>query len=306
MKIFNSFKKSLRKKKEAQRQMRKVDRTIATAVRSQYLQNKALHNHDPLTQEKSDETTPELVISLTTYSKRIHDVHLVIESLGEQSIQANRIILWLDEEEFTQSSIPEILKRQQKRGLEVRFCPNYRSYKKLIPTVELLPEANIITVDDDLLYPYDLIELLLKEHALVPNAIVGIRSHEMNVVQGELQPYKSWSKECSFESNSEYTFLTTGAGTLFPAGLLPNEAKNKQLFLELCPNADDIWINLVCYSKGIKRVKIMDDRNFASRFCHLEDHQDLGLNKHNVNLNHNDKQAHALIKHFNIELQRCP
>jgi hypothetical protein len=304
MKIFNSFKKSLRKKNEAQRQMRKVDRTITTAVRTQYLQNQALHSNSPLTQERVNSEVPELVVSLTTYSKRIHDVHLVVESLGEQSIQANRVILWLDEEEFSQTTIPEILKRQQKRGLEVRFCPNYRSYKKLIPTMELLPEANIITVDDDLLYPYDLIELLLKEHTQTPNTIVGTRAHKMKVIQGELQPYKCWSKESSFKSNSEHTFLTTGAGTLFPVGLLPNEAKNSELFLALCPNADDIWINLVCYSKGIKRVKIMDDRNFASRFCHLEDNQDIGLNKHNVNLNHNDKQAIDLIKNLNIEFKK--
>jgi len=302
MKIFNSFKKSLRKKNEAQRQMRKVDRTITTAVRTQHLQNQALHSNIPLIQERVNSEVPELVVSLTTYSKRIHDVHLVIESLGEQSIQANRLILWLDEEEFSQTTIPEILKRQQRRGLEVRFCPNYRSYKKLIPTIDLLPEANIITIDDDLLYPYDLIELLLKEHALHPNAIVGTRAHEMKVIQGELQPYKSWSKECSFEKNSKCTFLTTGAGTLFPARLLPSEAMNSELFLDLCPNADDIWLNLICYRQGIERLKITDDRNFSCRFCHLENSQDIGLNKKNVNLNHNDLQAYELIKNLNIEL----
>jgi len=298
--MIKSIRKALRKKNESFRQMRKVEQTIATTVRSQYLQNLALYSTLPLV-NNDVAREHELIVSLTTYSKRIHDVHLVIESLSEQTIKANRIILWLDEDEFSQSTIPEVLKLQQNRGLEIRFCPDYRSYKKLVPTLKLAPNADIITVDDDLLYPYDMIEMLVKEKLGYPQYIIGTRAHKMLVKDKSLLPYKSWPKECSYLNNGSKTFLTTGAGTLFPAGVLPKEALEPKEFLNLCPNADDIWFNLVALKHGIGRRKLSDDRKFVSRFLHLESNQDIGLNKQNVNNSQNDTQAKKVIEHFNIE-----
>lgn len=301
MKIIESIRKALRKKRESFRQMRKVEQTIATTTRSQYLQNLALNSTSSLV-HRNTQRDQELIVSLTTYSRRIHEVHLVIESLSEQTIKADRIILWLDEEEFSLSTIPEILKLQQRRGLEIRFCPNYRSYKKLIPALKLAPDADVITVDDDLLYPYDMIELLLKEKQNHPRCIIGTRAHAMLVKDKSLLPYKSWPKECSYQINGNKTFLTTGSGTLFPAGIFPQEVLEPLDFLALCPNADDIWFHCAALKYGIDRRKIADDRKFVSRFLHLESNQDIGLNKQNVNNNQNDIQALKAIEHFNIEL----
>ena len=47
-----------------------------------------------------------LVVSLTTFGQRIFDVHLVVESIMQQTVLPNRIILWLDETEFNESSLP--------------------------------------------------------------------------------------------------------------------------------------------------------------------------------------------------------
>ena len=90
-----------------------------------------------------------LVVSLTTFGQRVFDVHLVVESIMQQTVLPNRIILWLDETEFNESSLPLSLKKMQQRGLEIRYCPNLRSYKKIIPTLKLVPEATVITIDDD-------------------------------------------------------------------------------------------------------------------------------------------------------------
>ena len=38
----------------------------------------------------------DIIVSLTTYGRRIHSVYATIESLMEQTMKANRIILWLD------------------------------------------------------------------------------------------------------------------------------------------------------------------------------------------------------------------
>ena len=121
----------------------------------------------------------ELIISFTTYNKRIHDVYLVVESIAQQTVKPNRLILWLDENEFTLETIPEVLKKQVERGLEIRFCPNYRSYKKLIPTLQCFPSANVITIDDDILYPVDMIRRLVEEHNRFPDCVIGHNAHQM-------------------------------------------------------------------------------------------------------------------------------
>ena len=98
---------------------------------------------------------PEIIISLTTYSLRIHNVYIALESLLNQTIKPNRIILWLAEEEFNEANLPISVLRLKERGVEIRFCEDYKSYKKLIPTLREFPEAIIITVDDDVIYPMD-------------------------------------------------------------------------------------------------------------------------------------------------------
>lgn len=74
----------------------------------------------------------------------------------QQTRKANRIILWLSENEQNKE-LPMALQLQQARGLEVRYCKDIRSYTKLIPTLKLCPEAIIITVDDDCLYNMDVL-----------------------------------------------------------------------------------------------------------------------------------------------------
>lgn len=40
----------------------------------------------------------EVIVSLTTYGKRLYDVYLAIESIMQQSMKPNRIVLWLGDE----------------------------------------------------------------------------------------------------------------------------------------------------------------------------------------------------------------
>ena len=116
----------------------------------------------------SDELLPgvntNVTVSLTTYSSRIYEIYLVIESIFQQTLKPNKIILWLDEDEFSDETIPLSLKRQQKRGLIIRYCNNMKSYKKLVPTLQLYPDDIIVTIDDDTICPSDMIERLLKAY----------------------------------------------------------------------------------------------------------------------------------------------
>ena len=244
----------------------------------------------------SNET--ELIVSLTTYNKRVHDVHLVIESIAQQTLKPNRLILWLDENEFTLETIPLILHKQIARGLEIRFCPNYKSYKKLIPTLKLFPDANVITIDDDILYPHDMIEMLMKEHFRYPKHIIGHRAHEVKLKNNEILPYNKWENETKNHQSSILCFITTGGGTLFPANSFNSEVVNDEIFSSLCANADDIWFKAMALLNNTECKKVNDDRIFFNRFLLLPDSQDIALYKNNI-IN-NDKQLKAVFDYYEL------
>ncbi len=138
-------------------------------------------------------TDHEIIVSLTTYGKRLNDVAFTIESLMQQSMKANRIILWLDES-FKDTRLPQSLRNQQKRGLEIQYCKDIRSYKKLIPCLQQFPNDAVITVDDDLLYDYDIIERLISAYLDFPKMIHACRVHRMVLDQENKPiPYSEWN-----------------------------------------------------------------------------------------------------------------
>jgi len=95
-----------------------ISRRIDALALERDLEDKALHS--TVTGISPSRETP-LIVSLTTFSGRIQIVHKTIESLLNQTVKADRILLWLSEEEFNLDDIPEILKLQEKRGLD-HYC----------------------------------------------------------------------------------------------------------------------------------------------------------------------------------------
>ena len=79
-----------------------------------------------------------MVVSLTTFPLRIGKVHLTIQSILRQSRPADRILLWLSKEEFPEEAqLPANLLRLKEKGLDIRFCDNIRSFKKVFYTARM-------------------------------------------------------------------------------------------------------------------------------------------------------------------------
>ncbi|PKF61857.1 glycosyl transferase [Psychromonas sp. psych-6C06] len=274
------------------------DTCVNCSIRSNQLLIEAMNSTAPLTSPLI-EGNAELIISFTTYNKRIHDVHLVVESIAQQTVKPNRLILWLDEGEFTLESLPLILHKQMERGLEVRFCPNYRSYKKLIPTLKEFPEANVITIDDDVLYPYDTIELLYREHLQEPTSIIAHRVRNMNFDErGELLDYKTWDYEI-VQNKASFQLLAIGlGGVLYPAHSLHEKCLDVECFTRLAPFADDVWFKAMALLNKTKCKKVKDERDFLKRFHLIQETQDIAL--YNNNIGDNDLQIKAVFNQFEL------
>lgn len=239
----------------------------------------------------------EVVVSLTTYSKRINDVYLVIESIAQQTVKPNRLILWLSEDEFNIDSIPQTLARRIEQGLEVRFCKDTKSFKKIIPTLELCPDSIIITIDDDYIYPHDMIENLLLEHRQHPNAVVGNRAHEVVFNGGSIDQYRNWKKEVQYQSDN--LFVTGCGGILYPPKSLHPMVTDVELFTELCPHADDLWLFAMSKLNGTEVRKASRARDFHD-FVELPGNRDMGLNQINVRGRKNDEQMQAICNKLEL------
>ena len=139
----------------------------------------------------------ELIISLTSYGNKLQLLYLTIESLLHQTVKPNKIILWLDQTKYTEyDSIPLALRMQEKRGLEIKYCEDVKSYTKLIPALLNYPDSIIISADDDIIYPIDFVERLFKAYRQDSSKIYFYRGHYILFDKnGTPKPYLEWLKE---------------------------------------------------------------------------------------------------------------
>jgi len=276
-------------------------REIEARIVSQYLKQKVVESHD-LGISYEPICDCEVIVSLTTYGKRIHDVYLAIESIMQGTQKPNRIILWLSKEEFAGRPLPIVLQNQMKRGLQIEYCEELRSYKKIIPALIKYPDACIVTIDDDLIYEPDLLEHLVLSYSDNPNSVSACRTHVMLLSEETLIDYNSWnllSHECK---TPNLNFLTSGGGTLFPPKCLPEEALNKEVFLSICPTADDVWLNAMLRLNDIDIVKAYTHSAKGNDFYEINNEYEKPLCALNMNekKNMNDHQICAVFSKYGV------
>ncbi len=246
-------------------------------------------------------TDHKIIVSLTSYGKRICDVAFAIESLMQQTLKPNRIILWLDES-FKDTKLPQSLINQKKRGLEIQYCKDIQSYKKLIPCLQQFPNDAIITVDDDLLYDYDIIEKLITAYLKSPKMIHACRAHRMVLDQENKPiPYFFWKWRIDEPGANRLNFFTGGAGTLYPPGCLDQEVLNERIFLDICKFADDVWFNAMAIKKGTLVNKVNTRNHIGEDYIMNEGVQDDGLwvSRNNVE-NLIDTQIKAVFDKYDL------
>ena len=249
------------------------------------------------------QTGKEVVISLTTYSKRIEQVHIVIESLFRQTRKVNKVLLWLSKDEFSNEEIPLILRKQQERGLEIHVCNDIKSYKKLLPTLKLYPESTIITVDDDYIYPIDFVERLLQTARQYPKSICYYVGNRISLNgKGKINPYIKWKSSEEEYSPSLFNFPTGAGGILYPPNSLYPDVVDETLCMQYAPSADDLWFKTMSVLKNTTCVKVsFRNGRFEDKFVLLEDMQDIALYHNNVGKGLNDISLKKLVEMYPIE-----
>ncbi|RXJ82199.1 class I SAM-dependent methyltransferase [Arcobacter sp. F2176] len=243
-----------------------------------------------------------IIASLTTYGTRINTVHIAIETILNQTFKANKVILWLAEDEFQEKSIPESLKKLQNKGLELNFCEDIKSYKKLIPTLEKYPNDLIITFDDDIIYEKDIIEKLVDAYKKEPMVVHCARGHRIRFDKdNNVRSYNQW-EHCSEVFKEGFEIFPTGAGgILYPPDCFDKEITNKNIFMTLAPHGDDIWFKAMTLRNGIKSKIISQKNKKYMDLKYIENTQENGLSLLNIDeINGNNKQINQVFNKYNL------
>ncbi len=242
----------------------------------------------------------EVIVSLTTHDFRIWDVSLAIESIMQGTLLPNRIILWLSDER-KDVPLPMTLQNQMKRGLEVRYCKDIRAYTKFVPTLKCFPNSAIVTIDDDIIYPIDMLEHLVNAYNSSDDCICArwVRPIPENLYE-EYTSMLNWHGVTHQVEDSPLLFFEGFGGVLYPPNSLDDEVLNENVFLDICKFADDIWFNAMSLKKGTK-VRYANPRPGLLEYMTNPNVQSIGLR--NVNMEGevlNDVQFKAVYKKYGL------
>lgn len=246
----------------------------------------------------------KIIVSLTSFPKRINDVWLTIETLLRQSVKPDEIVLWLADTQFNNglSGLPEKLLRLQNYGLTICFCDDLKSHKKYYYTMQKYPEDIVILVDDDAFYPRDLIKKLLQLHRENPNDIVCMTPAMITSV---CDPPSKWRAPRSDERvvHSYFAQPYTGQGTLYPPHSLDeNNAFNKNQIMKLCPYADDLWLKFMSMRKGTLVTAIYKYRDIPVNIYGTAEGSLYYINGEGAQ---NDVQWKNLLEHYGTLPDHC-
>lgn len=243
----------------------------------------------------------KIIVSLTTYPKRIPTIWLTIETLLRQTIKPDEIILWLANEQFENSfeDLPESLLRLQRRGLTIRFCDDLRSHKKYFFALQEYPNDLIVLADDDMFYPKDTIAKLLNMHRQYPRDICCITAQVIE--PGFTEMPSQWRNPKLDENNLQHSDRIqafTGSGTLIPPDALPAETFDAERIKSLCFHADDLWITFMAHCAGTSITTLKKWRPFP--VC-IYGTAEGSLYYINAEGNQNDVQWQNLLDHYGTE-----
>lgn len=263
------------------------------------------HKHKVTAPLKGSEN-PQIVVSLTTFPKRISNLWIVIESLFNQTIKPNLIVVNLTKEEFPngEDDLPESLLYYKRLGLKIEFRDlNLRPHLKYYYTLQEYSNCDVITVDDDLIYYPDSVENLYKIKENNPGTIVSnnIR-HIAKGVEG-YKPYKNWDYAKNDITDNSKEYLALGySGVLYPQGLVDIHSQmfDAQKIKDLCLGADDLWLHVHEVIQGLK----ISSGKFRIPAVEIPGSQIISLKSSNCDNSRNDILWQNLVKHYNID-QLC-
>ena len=251
-----------------------------------------LSSNQPLDPKPHDLPGP-LIISLTSYAPRFPTLPLTLRCLLSQTMKPDKIMLWIAHED--KDNLTSEILTLRTSGLEIEFCSDIGSYKKIIPTLQNYPDHFIITADDDIYYWPTWIEELITSWSDRKQDIVAHIVHRINLSDNQLPlEYHKWKLDYTNAYDpSPLNFATGAGGVLYPPKIFHHDILDIHAFQSLCKNADDVWLYWMSSLNGSMVRRTLSKRKIQS----WPSTQEKGLYRYNV-IHGNDNAIKAMIKTY--------
>lgn len=234
-----------------------------------------------------------VIVSITTFPKRIDKLWLVIYSILNQSIQPKKIVITLSKLQFSsEKNLPHnLLKLIANGSIDLIWADDdLRSHKKYYYVMQKYPNDIIVTADDDIIYERNMLKYLWNFHLKYPKSIIANNAcFKTNGI------YKEWKNLNYKFYPPSYKVMPIGCGgVLYPPNSLMKDVFDKDIIKRCCPLADDIWLNAMSILNNTLVVKTDYPMHYISIM--YKDNDD--LYKLNVFENQNDKQIQSIVNEY--------
>lgn len=106
-----------------------------------------------------------IIVSLTTWSARVDNVPTVLDTIFAQTLPPDLVVLNVAYDLEISQTVQNYLDQHH---VEIYRCPDTKVYKKLIHTLKRYPDDCVISIDDDWLYPNEMIADFIDVHRKYP------------------------------------------------------------------------------------------------------------------------------------------
>lgn len=199
----------------------------------------------------------QLVVSLTSYPDRIKLVSkAVITILNQRACKPDTVELWLAKEQFPGGidDLPNDLTKLGKYGLDIYWCEDLKSYKKLIPALKKHPDAIIVTADDDAYYSRKWLERLYASYLQEPS---NIHCHRATPFYFTDNTIRTIIDGRHYHKGASFLNMQVGCGgVLYPPRTFNSDVLDESVFMTLTPTNDDIWFWLMAVKAG-KKIRVV-------------------------------------------------
>lgn len=233
-----------------------------------------------------DYRNEKIIVSLTSFPGRINSVCKTLETiLNQKDCKPDKVELWLAESQFEgkEKGLPDNLLRLKKYGLDIMWCEDIRSYKKLIPALQIHPKDIIVTADDDVYYSRRWLEKLYKSYNLNPNVIQCHRATQIVKKAGNIDVIvggRKYYKEASYLNK-----LVGVGGVLYPVNSLSPQVFDIAAIKKYAATNDDVWFWFMAIINDYK-INVVDknEPSPVTVFDALESTKLSDVNDHGENL----------------------
>lgn len=235
-----------------------------------------------------------LYVSLTSYPPRFPVLYKTLSSLLRQDVKPDAVFLWISHSD--RELLPkEVLALAEQQRIQLRYCEDLKSYKKIIPMLQEFPEAFIVTADDDHFYEVGWLGKLVDGFRGDYKVVVCHRAHVISLGgDGLPNHYLNWHWAVRCPQISHLVFPTGVGGVMYPPGVFHSDVLRSEIFMNLCPHADDLWLYwMVRLKKGMARKIGWGYKGFD-----WPSSQDSALFHKNVASDGNDRQIRNLISRY--------